>query len=72
MRDVIKFVEELANDFIAGGEVRILWFVATVLLVMIVLCIVYMVSLSKDVEALQNEVRFLMGEDLGRDFDFDV
>ena len=72
MRDVIKFVEELANDFIAGGEVRILWFVATVLLVMIVLCIVYMVSLSKDVEALQNEVRFLMGEDLGRDFDFDI
>lgn len=72
MRDVIKFVEEMANDFIAGGEVRILWFVATVLLVMIVLCIVYMVSLSKDVEALQNEVRFLMGEDLGRDFDFDV
>ena len=72
MRDVIKFVEELANDFIAGGEVRILWFVATVLLVMVVLCIVYMVSLSKDVEALQNEVRFLMGEDLGRDFDFDV
>lgn len=72
MRDVIKFVEEMANDFIAGGEVRILWFVATVLLVMIVLCIVYMVSLSKDVEALQNEVRFLMGEDLGRDFDFDI
>ena len=61
MRDVIKFVEELANDFIAGGEVRILWFVATVLLVMIVLCIVYMVSLSKDVEALQNEVRFFDG-----------